>query len=389
MKRRDYEYVVLGLGGLGSAAAYWLSRQAGKDVLGLEQFELGHVRGESEDHSRIIRLSYHTPAYVELAKRAYESWRMVAAEAQEELVLITGGLDLGPIQGAIPLEPYMESLGQCGVPYERLDAREIMRRWPAFRLTDDVHGIFQAEGGIAKASRGNAAHRRLAREHGALLLERSPVEHIEAKAGEVTVVTAGATYRCRRLVIAAGPWSNHALTFFDRKLPLQVTREQVIYFDSPHRDAFSPNRFPVWIWMDDPCFYGFPVFGEPAVKVAQDAGGLPTTAEARDFETDPDNLGRVTRFLERYLPTALGPSPLVKTCLYTLTPDRDFIIDTIPEAPEAVIAIGAGHAYKFASVIGRVLAELATQGATPSDLSPFRLDREILQMENPPVNYMV
>ncbi len=388
--RCDYEYIVLGLGGLGSAAAYWLSRRAGGDVLGLEQFELGHVRGESQDHSRIIRLSYHAPNYIALAKRAYQCWDEVSRENGEPLVLITGGLDLGPRQSAIPLGAYSESMTAAGVPFETLDADEIMRRWPSFRLTDDIHGLYQPMGGIAMAARGNAAHQRLAREHGATLTDCTGVERIEALPDGTFAVTAGGVrYGCRRLVIAAGPWSNAALAHFAQRLPLVVTREQVTYFKSPHLEKFAPDRFPVWIWMDDPCYYGFPVFGEAATKVAQDAGGKPTTAQTRDFESDPENAAGVVRFLERYLPDALGPVHYTKTCLYTLTPDRDFVIDTLPGHAGVSLAIGAGHAYKFASVIGRILSEFAIDGATSSDVSAFQLSRPVLQLDNPPVNYMV
>jgi sarcosine oxidase len=388
--RCDYEYIVLGLGGLGSAAAYWLSRRAGANVLGLEQFELGHVRGESQDHSRIIRLSYHALNYIALAKRAYECWDEVARENDAPLVLVTGGLDLGPRESAIPLETYSANMIAADVPFEHLDAAEIMRRWPSFLLSDDIHGLYQPMGGIAMAARGNAAHQRLAREHGATLKERADVERIEPLRDGGFVVTAGGVrYACRRLVVAAGPWSNAALAHFDRKLPLVVTREQVTYFKSPHLDRFAPGRFPVWIWMDDPCYYGFPVFGEAATKVAQDAGGKPTTADSRDFEPDPANAAGVVRFCKRYLPDALGPVHLIKTCLYTLTPDRDFVVDTIPGHPGASIAIGAGHAYKFASVLGRILSELAIDGRTPSDISAFQLGRAILQLEDPPVSYLV
>jgi sarcosine oxidase len=141
--------------------------------------------------------------------------------------------------------------------------------------------------------------------------------------------------------------------------------------------------------MDDPCFYGFPVFGEPGPKVGQDAGGQEVTADTRTFDVDEPARDRVIRFLQRYLPSALGPVIYTKTCLYTLTPDRDFVIDTVPGRPEIAIAIGGGHGFKFASLIGRTLSELAIDGRTPRDLSHFRLDRPILQMENPPINYMV
>jgi sarcosine oxidase len=387
--RADYEYIILGLGGLGSAAAYWLSRSARSDVLGLEQFELGHARGESQDHSRIIRLSYHTPGYVRLAKRAYDSWAILEADAKAPLVLKTGGLDIAPAGSSIPLDPYAASMRQEGVEFEHLDAHEIMQRWPQFTLTDDCHGLFQREGGIAMAAQANAAHQRLAREHGATLIDRSPVTAVRSVAGEVEVVTGDKAFRCRRLIVAAGPWSARILSFLGITLPLEVTQEQVTYYASPYLKEFDPGRFPVWIWMADPCFYGFPVFGEPATKIAQDAGGRPVTADTRSFDPDPENAARVDAWARRYLPRALGPVHLRKTCLYTLTPDRDFVIDTVPGHEDICIAIGAGHAFKFASVIGRILTELATVGRTPSDIGPFRLDRPILKEVSPVRSYMV
>ena len=386
---QDYEYIVCGLGGFGSAAAYWLARRAGTEVLGLEQFELGHVRGESQDHSRIIRLSYHTPGYVELAKHAYAAWAEVERDSGEQLVLRTGGLDLGPRESAIDLGNYTRSMDAAGVSYEPLDAGAIMRRWPQWRLSDDIHGVFQEQSGIAMAARANATHVRMAREHGATLVDRSPVEAIRQLDGEIEVVAGGTAYRCRRLVIAAGAWSNRALGHFGVQLPLRVTKEQVTYFASPRLDDFHPTRFPIWIWMDDPCFYGFPAFGEPGPKVGQDAGGQETTGDSRTFDVDEPARQRVLRFLERYLPTALGEIIYTKTCLYTLTPDRDFVVDRLPEHPDVAVAIGGGHGFKFASLMGQMLAELAIDGETPRDIAPFRIGRPILQQENPPVNYMV
>ena len=387
--RTDFEYITLGLGGLGSGACYWLSRSAGKDVLGLEQFELGHVRGESQDHSRIIRLSYHTPGYVRLAKRAYESWAVVEAEAKEPCILKTGGLDIAPGDSRIPLDPYMASMRAEGVEFEQLSAREIMQRWPQFQLSEDCHGLYQPESGIAMAARANAVHQRMAREHGATLQDRSPVTSIRSVGGEVEVVAGDNAYRCRRLVMAPGPWSNAALGWLGLELPLEVTQEQVTYYATPYLKEFEPGRFPVWIWMDDPCFYGFPVFGERATKLAQDAGGRPVTAETRSFEPDPENTARVEAWARRYLPRALGPALYTRTCLYTLTPDRDFVIDTVPGHPAITVAIGAGHAFKFASVIGRILSEVALAGASDSDLTPFGITRPILQQRDPARSYMV
>ncbi|HWN17581.1 MAG TPA: N-methyl-L-tryptophan oxidase [Gemmatimonadales bacterium] len=385
--KKDYEYIVLGLGGFGSAAAYWLSKRAGAEVLGLEQFELGHIRGESQDHSRIIRLSYHTPAYVELAKHAFRAWAQLEKDSGEHIVLKTGGLDLGPRVSAIPLTDYSGSMDAAGVSYETLDAKEIMRRWPPFRLTDGIHGLFQPESGIAMAARGNAAHQRVAQELGATLRERASVEAIRPLGGEIEIEAGGERYRCRRLVIAAGSWSNRALAPFGVQLPLRVTQEQVTYFATSRPADFQPGHFPIWIWMDEPCFYGLPILGEQGPKVGQHAGGREVTADTRTFEPDQAALGRVQDFLARYIPSALGPIIYTKSCLYTLTPDRDFVLDALPGFPNVVVAIGGGHGFKFASLIGRILSELAIDGSTERNIQPFRLDRAALELAGPPKNY--
>ena len=386
---RDYDAIVLGLGGIGSGAAYWLAKR-GVRTLGIEQFALGHARGESHDHSRIIRLSYVTAPYVRLAKEAYAAWQSVERDSGERVVFKTGGLDVGPRDGAIPLEGYADAMRAESVPFEWLDAGEIRRRWPAFAVGDDVRGLFQPDGGIVAAERATAAHQRSARAHGATLVENSPVTAIEASGGEIDVVAGGERYRARHLVIAAGPWSNRALQYFGVKLPLEVTKEQAMYFRPRDVSKFAFGSFPVWIWMDDPSFYGFPVFGEEgAVKVTQDAGGKPVDPDTRSFEEDPDITARVSSFLSRVLPDAAGPQHVVKTCLYTLTPDRDFVIDRLADHPNVSVAIGAGHAFKFASVIGRVLGELAVDGATRSPIADFTIDRPILEMEAPPKTYMV
>jgi len=385
----EYDVIVLGLGGIGSGAAYWLAKR-GARVLGLEQFELGHVRGESHDHSRIIRLSYCTSAYVRLAQEAYAAWGVLERDAGEQLVFKTGGLDIRPRDGAIPLEAYADSMRACGVPFEWLDAGAIRRRWPAWRIDDDARGLFQSDGGIVAAAHATDAHQRAAVLHGATLRDRTPVTEIHAAGGEIVVKAGCSRFRAARLVIAAGPWSARALAHFDVRIPLEVTKEQVTYFQAADLASFAFGAFPIWIWMDDPSFYGFPVFGEPgAIKITQDAGGKPVDPDTRGFEEDPEITARIAGFLARYLPGALGPAQLMETCLYTLPPDRDFVIDTLPEHPNVSIAIGAGHAFKFAGVIGRILSDLALDGGTQSGVKGFEIDRPILQMEVPPKTYMV
>ncbi len=391
MDRREWDVIVVGLGALGSGAAYWASTRPGARVLGLERFEFGHANGASADHSRIIRLSYHRPDYVRLAKRAYETWSIVEAEADEPIVTVTGGLDLWPADAAIPRSDYTESLAAEDVPFELIDGPEVMRRWPQWRLDEDTTALWQSQGGLADPYKGNAAHRRLAVARGATLRDRSPVTAVRAVAGEYQVDAAGITHRTGRVVVAADAWTNELLAGFGRRLPLTVTREQVTYFSVPDPAAFAPDRFPVWIWMDDPSFYGFPTYGEAGPKAAQDCGGQPTTPATRTFERDETADARLRVFLGAHLPGAVGPEILTKTCLYTLTPDRDFVVDRVPEAPGVVVLLGAAHGFKYASVLGRIAAELSLDGATPSagDLERFRIDRPILLEAEPATSWMV
>lgn len=382
--KRDFEYIVIGLGGIGSGAAYWLARRAGAAVLGLEQYELGHDRGASEDHSRIIRLSYDKPEYVDLAQHAYAAWHEVEQEASEPLIIISGGLDLFPPGAILSPAGHMASMSAHDVPFEQLDAAEMMRRFPQFHLEDGTVGLYQAQSGIAPAHKCTATHQRLARQHGATLLDNTPVTSIAPLVDGVEVVTPDATYRCRRLIVAADAWTNDVLRPLGVQLPLTWTQEQVTYYASPHVRDYDPDRFPIWIWQDNPCFYGLPVYGEEGVKVAQDLGGREVTPLTRDFEPDQHILARVNSFMRRVLPTALGPAISTKTCMYTLTPDRDFVIDTLPAYPQVALAQGGGHGFKFASIIGRILSELAIDGATTCNITPFAVDRPLLTMENPP-----
>jgi len=385
----DFRAIVLGLGGIGSAATYWLSRRLGEEVLGIEQFELGHGRGGSEDHSRIIRLSYHTPGYVEMAKSAYQAWETLEVESGEQVVLRTGGLDLASSSSVIGLDAYRSSMAFAGVLFEELDAGEIMRRWPQWRLPDDVTGLFQEQSGVAMAARANRAHRRMAIENGATLIDSAPVTSIREVGGEVEVVAAGTSYRAGSVVVAAGAWTNGMLGHLGVSFPLDVTLEQVVYLDPLDGSAFHPSRFPIWIWMDVPCFYGFPIFGEPAVKVAWDRCEVLTDPDTRTFDPDPEVTAAIRAFTARHLPAADGGVRLAKNCLYTLTPDRDFVIDRVPGTERVFTAIGAGHAFKFASLIGRLLCDLSLDGTTDLDLTPFAADRAILKEENPVRSYMV
>ncbi|HKG57865.1 MAG TPA: FAD-dependent oxidoreductase, partial [Candidatus Limnocylindrales bacterium] len=296
-----------------------------------------------------------------------------------------------PRDASIPLSDYTTSMDAEGVPYEHLDGPEIMRRWPQWRLGDEHHGLYQAESGIADPNRANAAHRSLARARGATLLEGTPVASIRDVGGELAVETAGHTFTAGAVVVAADAWTNELLGPFGRRLPLTITKEQVTYFHARDPAAFAPDRFPIWIWMDEPCFYGFPAYGEPGPKAAQDVGGVETTPRTRTFARDEAAFGRVADFLAAHIPGALGPEIYTKTCLYTLTPDRNFVLDRLPEQPNVIVALGAAHGFKYASLFGRVAAELIADGATPSarDIAGFTIDRPILLDEDPVTSFMV
>jgi glycine/D-amino acid oxidase-like deaminating enzyme len=162
----------------------------------------------------------------------------------------------------------------------------------------------------------------------------------------------------------------------------------VTYFRPRDPAVFSPGRLPLWIWMDDPSYYGFPCYGEPTIKAARDCSGIEVTGNERPFEPDAAQLSQLSDFMARILP-ASGPPVRSKTCLYTLTPDRDFVISTVPGHPEVTVGLGAGHGFKFAPTIGRLLADLAVTGATPLDLSAFRLDRDALTSSEPRVKWLV
>jgi sarcosine oxidase len=387
--RREYELAVVGLGGIGSGALYWASRRLGQDVLGLEQFEIGHERGASQDHSRIIRLSYHAPEYVRFAQDSYAAWAALEEDAAEQLIVKTGGLDFWPTGSVIPMEDYTTSLDACDIGYEVLDAAETMRRWPQVRIADDVRVMYQADSGVAPAAKCNAAHIRMAREHGAAIADRSPVSAIREVGDDFEIDAGGKTYRAHRLVIAADAWTNDLLEQFGHRINLTVTQEQVAYYASDDAASVQPDRFPIWIWMDEPSYYGLPSYEGSGVKIGQDVGGHEVTGDTRSFEPDPAYTARLDAFMQERFPEAYGPHIKVKTCLYSMPPDREFILDFVPGRDRAVVGQGAAHAFKFASVYGKSLVELAIDGKTESDVGAFSIDREILTMADAPKSFMV
>jgi sarcosine oxidase len=375
----SYDVVVVGLGALGSSAAMHLARR-GQRVLGLERFELGHRRGASHDSSRILRHSYHTPAYVRLTQEAYADWAELERWSGEQLVTVTGGLDLFPPTPAIPTGDYTASLSEVGIPFELLDVPEIGRRWPQFSLPPGTVGLYQERGAIVPAARTTALMQKLAVAAGAELRGSARVLALSDSAGQVVVEVDGASLTAARVVVCADAWTNEVLAGLDVRLPLETTLEQATYFAPSRPGSFAPHHLPLWIWMDDPSFYGFPCYGEPTVKAAQDCGGpVIDTADplSRTSDPDPGMLERLSSFMRTLLPESGDPVRSIR-CQYTLTPDRDFVLAPVPGHESVIVGLGAAHAFKFAPTFGRILADLALAGSTDGDVSAFRLDRPAL-----------
>lgn len=379
---RRYSAIVVGCGGLGSAALYRLSRRLGAGVLGIERYALGHDHGASQDHSRIIRLAQHETRYGALAPAAYAAWREVEEASGQAILTITGGLVIEDAAhraasgtGNRTIDGYAAVLDAAGVPYDLLDAGGVTARWPQFRLDGDERAIHQRDSGIVDARRANAVHVALARANGAEIAEHTPVRELRPTPSGVEVRTDDAVYVADRVVVAADARTNEVLAGCGADLPLTVTQEQVTYYATPNLREFAPDRFPVFMWHGAANFYGFPVYGEVATKLGQHMGGPEVTADTRTYAPDPVRRARYLDFLRAHLPGFAGPELYTKTCLYTIPPDQDFVLDTLPGEPRVAVAVGAGHAFKFAALIGAILADLALDGGTSYPVGAFTLDR--------------
>ncbi|CAN5775724.1 N-methyl-L-tryptophan oxidase [soil metagenome] len=379
---KSFRYVVVGCGGIGSAAAYQLAKESGGAVLGLDQYELGHTKGASSDHSRIIRMAQHQLPYARLAPHAYDAWHELEAEAGLQLLVKTGGLIIeataerdAATTGTRNIAGYVAAFEELGFEYEVLESEAVMERWPQWRLSDTDRAIYSADTGMVDAKRATATHQALARAHGAELRGNTPVRALRRTPVGVEVVTDDDVFLAEHVVVATDAWTNELLAGVGVELPLTITEEQVTYYATQHLAAFSPERFPVFMWHGAHNFYGFPIHGEVATKLGQHMGGHEVTTATRMTGPDPVREARQREFLAEHLPEFGGPELFSKNCMYTIPPDQDFIVDTLPSAPEISVVIGAGHAFKFAALLGKVLAQLATKGRTDFPIDAFSLSR--------------
>lgn len=381
---QHFEVIVIGCGGIGSGAVYWLSRRLGKGVLGLEQFKLGHEHGGSQDVSRIIRLMYHDRKYTKLAPETFKAWEEVELESGLKIFHKTGGIDFAAkgTPGEALLNKVKAALAIENIPFQNLTGPEMSQRFPTLTTGSDVVGIYQADAGIADAAVVNASHIQLARAHGATIIDECPVTRLETlKNGEVRVHTCKGTFQCKKVVVASGAWTNHVLGTLGVHIPMYVTQEQVTYYATPNLKEFTKDRFPVFICHGDKDFYGMGIHCNTGFKIGIHEGGPVVTAHTRDYNPCKVREELCTEFIRKYMPKAEGPILFTKTCLYAITPDKDFLIDTLSSVglPQIAVVLGAGHGYKFASLLGKILSELAVDGRTKFDISGFKFDREALQ----------
>jgi sarcosine oxidase len=374
-KKAAYDVAVIGLGAIGSAALFYLA-QRGIGAIGIEQFEPGHDRGSSHGESRAIRLGYSEhPSYVPLVRSAFDNWRALERITGETILTTTGILEGGK-PGSRMLQGSLDACLEHGLDHEVLSAGEVRRRVPAIELPEGCSAIWQPEGGFVRPELGNALHLQLARQSGAEVLASTKVLGIEPTAASVELVLEDRTIEAGSVIVSAGAW---IADLVPQLAPhLHLTRQVLCWYHPKRPELFKLGVLPVFaIEGEDDIVYGFPDFLGTGFKCASHYGsGTILHADDASKRTGSADEARTRRFLERYVPQGAGKLLGMKTCMYTMTPDEDFIIDRLPEDGRIVVASPcSGHGYKFASVIGEVLADLTTTGATRHDISRFRIGR--------------
>ena len=372
-----YDAIVIGLGGMGTASAFHLARR-GRRVLGLEQHDLLHEQGSSHGLTRIIRLAYHEdPSYVPLLRRSYELWHELEDRAGEPLLITTGSLEGGPEDG----ETFRGALHAAElheIPHEVLDAAELRRRHPAYAGFDPAtRVVWQPDGGFLLAERTMLAHVNQAIAAGADLRFREPVISWQPIGQDgVRVTTARRSYEADRLVITAGPWARRLVPQLEA---LAVPERQVLAWLQPTRpELFEPDRFPVFLVdVEEGSYYGFPVHDVPGFKFGRYHHlREPIDPDDPDRAAHPEDERVLRSFAERYFPDGAGATVMLKACIFTNSPDEHVIIDRLADTPQVSIAAGfSGHGYKFCSVVGEIMADLATHDGTRHEIGLFRLDR--------------
>ncbi|MBE7380721.1 MAG: N-methyl-L-tryptophan oxidase [Leptolyngbya sp. SIO1E4] len=377
---RHFDAIVIGAGGVGSAATYYLAK-AGQRVLLLEQFELNHQNGSSYGHSRVIRYTYDDPIYINLMRDAYPLWFALQEEAGETLYVKTGGLDFG-FPDVETFQGLKASMDEATLDYEHLTRDEIARRYPQFVLQDGMEGLFHADSGLLRTSRCVLAHVRLAQARGATVMDQTPVVKVTPSASGVEVQTEKETFSCDRIVLTTGSWAKGLLAEQGIDLPLKIMPCQLGFYQPDKTADFAPGTFPVFfahmngIYGEMP--YGIP-HEDPSIGVKITTFyGWETVNTPGEVDYTPSQAWteHIRDFAREYIPGAAGPLVSTRRCLYTLTPDKHFIVDQHPSYSHVVIGAGfSGHGFKFTTLTGKMLADLAVHGSTPHDTSLFKVAR--------------
>ena len=360
-----YDAVVLGVGGVGSAALYHLAAR-GLRVLGVDRFLPGHDRGSSHGQTRLIRQAYHEhPAYVPLVQRAYALWHELEQQSGRELYRPVGILEVGPEDGQV-VAGVLASARQHNLQVEQLDAAERARRFPGFCIPPDFAAVFEANAGYLRVEDCIRSHVDQALLRGASLRIGGEVRSWKPHGDAIRLQLDDGEIDAARLIVTAGAWARDLLA--DVGVPLEVVRKPLYWFDAPEAVYGERPGGPGFIFeTGEGNFYGFPFVAGQGLKCAEHTGGESVAVPlAVNRQPIADETARVQKFVARWLPQASTEPTNFAVCLYTLSPDRNFIVDRHPEHPQVCFAAGlSGHGFKFASVLGEVLADYATQGTSP------------------------
>ena len=374
-----FDTIVIGAGAMGSAAAYYLARR-GQKVLLLEQFELNHRKGSSYGYSRIIRYVYAYPEYVELAKDNYPLWFDLQAELGETLYVRTGGIDFAPADDET-LQASIAALQSNQIELELLSPEEAERRFPQFRFDEDFLVLYQPDSGFIRPSQAVLGHIKLAKQNGAAVKDHTAVDRIHIHTDSVEVKTAQGSYSAGKLVVTAGSWAKFLMQQTGIDLPLVPARCQLNFMMTDNRDAYEAGHCPVWIAHPSNRLpvsaFGIPSHDGWGFKVAWDGGAALRHPAETDYTPDEDNLVGLRQFMKAHIP-GLAAAPLRESriCLYTYTPDKHFIVDAHPQHDHVIIGAGfSGHGFKFSTIIGKMLSDIALDGETPHNDKLFKIDR--------------
>jgi sarcosine oxidase len=360
-----YDVIVLGIGAMGAATCYQLAKQ-GHRVLGLEQYQIGHSRGSSHGETRVIRKAYfEDPNYVPLMHRAYELWAELESDSNEVLFNHCGVVIYGHPQTSPIYKGVVRSASLYNLSIEELAHAQAIARFPAYTPPADYQGVFEPGAGFLHAERAVLAHASQARKFGAEIHEGEAVRHWKSDGSSaVSVTTDLATYSASRLVVAGGSWSAKLVS--DLGLPLSLDRMLLMWFEAKSQQASVERGTPVFLVdTGNDVYYGFPMIDGRTVKIASHAvkHRIQDPSEKDLLQIPADKLRDAQDFIDQFLPFVSPKLDHFSTCIYTMTPDEHFIIDVHPQNANVVYACGfSGHGFKFSSVVGEILAELALTG---------------------------